>query len=127
VIRGIGIDVVEVSRIRRAMRNSRFVDRILTTSEQAGNITPSFLAGRWAAKEAVAKAISTKLRWHDVEIHNDDSGRPYVRLIPTGVERDGIVPAPHLLVLADDVAERLHLSISHERGIASAVAVWEDV
>lgn len=138
MIRGIGIDVVEVKRIENTMRNPRFIKRILTEREifsflnksippvkqtdALGNesksplstsearLNPSFVAGRWAAKEAIAKAINKKLRWHDVEILADETGQPVVNLTDKAVRIGGAIK----------------ISISHERGIAAAVAIWEE-
>lgn len=107
MIRGVGIDVVEVARIEEAMANPRFLRRILTSSEIREGLNAQSLAGRWAAKEAVAKAVGTHLGWQDVEIANDESGAPSTR------------------ILTGTFAGQIHLSISHERGIAAAVAVWE--
>ncbi|MCE9558991.1 MAG: holo-ACP synthase [Armatimonadetes bacterium] len=106
MIKGLGIDVVEVSRIERALENPRFLLRILTENELQSPMTTARIAGRWAAKEAVAKAIPQIRRWHEVEVENDAEGKPaFVFQNPP----EGIV----------------HLSISHERGIACAVVVWE--
>lgn len=107
MIRGIGIDVVDVRRIERAMANPRFIDRILTASERSGALTPSRVAGRWAAKEAAAKALGTHLRWHDVEVVGGGSEPPSLRLV------------------AGAPGAKLHLSISHERDLAAAVVVVE--
>lgn len=127
MIRGLGIDVVEVSRIAKAMaRNPKFVERILTPAERRENLSPSFVAGRWAAKEAVAKAVSERLRWHDVEIYNDSRGMPHVHLVPHPHSDESVEIFPLLLDKADEVSAHIRISISHERGIAAAVALWED-
>jgi holo-[acyl-carrier protein] synthase len=109
MIKAVGIDVVETDRINEAMSKApRFASRILTPREQERPITPAYLAGRWAAKEAVAKAVGTHLTWQDVQIIEGDGGRPQVDFIdhkPIGI---------------------VHVSISHDRTIASAVAVWEE-
>lgn len=106
MIRGLGIDVVEVARISEAMENPRFIERILTLGERSQELTLMRIAGRWAAKEAIAKAVTMKLSWQDVEITNDDTGQPYAH-----------VDHP-------DWTGDLMISISHERGIAAAVAIW---
>lgn len=109
MIKAVGIDVVETERILEAMQsNVRFSARILTSRELERTVTPSYLAGRWAAKEAIAKAVGMHLTWHDVEITEGDSGRPEVRFLQH--KPDGLV----------------HVSISHDRTIASAVAIWEE-
>ncbi len=126
MIRGLGIDVVEVRRIEQAMENPRFVDRVLTAQEQHQPVTAPFVAGRWAAKEAVAKAVTVRLRWHDIEILNDENGKPYVRFATPDHEDPTMTLAPVLLEVGYRVASQIHISISHERGIASAVAIWEE-
>ena len=77
MIVAIGVDVIEVSRITTAMENPRFLKRILTLKEREMIKHPARVAGRWAAKEAIAKCLSSlhlKLSWHDIEILNDVSG-----------------------------------------------------
>lgn len=108
MINAVGIDVVETSRIVEAMNgNRRFPARILTQLERKRAITPAYLAGRWAAKEAIAKAVGTHLTWQDVEIYEGEGGKPMVRFLKH--EPKGVV----------------HVSISHDRTLASAVAIWE--
>lgn len=87
MIVGIGLDLIELSRIEKAIvRNDRFVQRILTPNERkqfdqlSGKRQIEFLAGRFAAKEAFAKAKGTgigKLSWHQIEIESED-GRPSI-------------------------------------------------
>ena len=112
MIERIGIDVVEVARIKRAMQNPRFVNRILTAMERENlpPLTNSRIAGRWAAKEAIAKAVSTKLTWQEVEILNDADGQPCASIC-----------SPYF----NPETHRILISISHEKGIAAAVAVLE--
>jgi holo-[acyl-carrier-protein] synthase len=81
-----GVDIVEVERIGRAITRygERFLDRIYTQQEQidARGHVPS-LAGRFAAKEAVSKALGTgigRISWKDVEILHDDQQQPILRL-----------------------------------------------
>ena len=109
MIVGIGTDIVEVERIQAAMRNPRFVKRVLTDLERSLNLSPQRIAGRWAAKEAVAKAVGKSLSWHDVEIVNNAAGAPQVVVAP------GVLP--------DRV--RIHITISHVRTHATAVAIVE--
>jgi holo-[acyl-carrier protein] synthase len=111
VVLAVGLDIVEIERIARAMRNPRFSERILTPREREIEFSPSRLAGRWAAKEAVAKAVGLHLNWHQVEILGDPHGRPIAS-----------IHDPHF----DPSRHRLHLSITHERTHAVAVAVFED-
>lgn len=106
----VGIDVVEVERIARAMSKPGFLERILTPAEMEVCRTPSRVAGRWAAKEAIAKAIGIHLSWQDVEILADDTR------------------APRAAVRSEKWSahdQRIHISITHERHLAAAVAVLE--
>jgi phosphopantetheine--protein transferase-like protein len=110
MIVGLGIDLVEIDRIRRAMENPRFIQRILTPLEREYAVTPFQVAGRWAAKEAVAKAIGLKLKWHQIEILPNEFGEPVAE-----------VKSPDY----DLKRMRLKISISHERTHAVAVAILE--
>ncbi|GIV03022.1 MAG: holo-[acyl-carrier-protein] synthase [Fimbriimonadales bacterium] len=107
MIRGIGIDVISIDRIRRAMQNPRFLPRILTPKEIEQARDVAYVAGRWAGKEAIAKAVSTRLSWQDVEILADDTGAPRVHW------RNGSNAA-------------VWLSISHDKSVAVACAIWEE-
>ena len=112
MIVGLGIDIVEIERIKHAMKNPRFVDRVLTPAEREYCTSPQKVAGRWAAKEAVAKAVGLQLTWHDVEILPDELGEPCAR-----------VASRHL----DPGRLRLKVSISHERNNAVAIAILERI
>ncbi|MBM4051308.1 MAG: holo-ACP synthase [Planctomycetes bacterium] len=116
---GIGIDLVECARIERMLgeHGQAFLDRVYTGAEQASCARSrnrvERLAGRYAAKEAVLKAIGTGMRdgmcWTEIEVSNDLLGAPSVRLAGavarTAAER-GVV--------------RLHLSLTHDGGVAMA-------
>ncbi|UFT99818.1 holo-ACP synthase [Radiobacillus kanasensis] len=89
MIKGIGIDIVEIDRINNSIKqNDRFVERILTERERKAyeNLSThrrkvEFVAGRFAAKEAFSKAMGTglgKLGFQDIEIYNDNKGAPYL-------------------------------------------------
>lgn len=108
----VGLDVIEVKRIREAMKNPRFVERILTPTEREQIHVPMRIAGRWAAKEAIAKAVGLHLSWHDVEILVAEDGSPRVT-----IQHDTWDPSRY----------RIHISITHEKGIAAAVAILESV
>ncbi len=77
-----GIDIIEVNRVEQgiARHGQRFLDRIFTPQEQAYCLhRATSLAGRFAVKEAVAKVLGTgigDIRWIDVEVVNDERGRP---------------------------------------------------
>lgn len=110
MIQKVGIDLVEVTRIATAMKNPAFLERILTPAEREVIKTPLRVAGRWAAKEAIAKAVGLHLSWQDVEILPGEAGEPVVTIHHADFD-------PSLL--------RIHLSITHEKGHAAAVAVLE--
>lgn len=107
MVAGIGIDLVEVARVAAAMSNPRFVERILTPAEREYCRTPEQVAGRWAAKEAIAKALPLKLSWQDVEILPGEDSKPVARVSHPSFE--GAV----------------WVSITHERSMAAAVAIYE--
>jgi holo-[acyl-carrier protein] synthase len=121
VIVAVGMDVVLVERFTRALaRTPLLADRLFTESErttQSGNPrSPESLAARFAAKEAVAKALGAPigLHWHDCEIVSDPDGRPWLTV-------SGTVAS----VAAEREINRWHLSLSHDGGIASAMVVAE--
>jgi len=115
VILGVGIDVVDVARFGATLeRTPSLRDRLFTESER--ELPLNSLAARFAAKEAVAKALGAPagMHWHDAEVHRGADGRPRLEVrgtVRANVEALGITS--------------LHLSLSHDAGIASAVVVAE--
>ena len=112
---GVGIDVVDISRFDESLRRTPgMVERLFTSTEATR--PPASLAARFAAKEALAKALGAPgdLEWHDAEVVSEESGRPLFSLIGTVAAR-----AAELGVAS------VHLSLSHDAGIASAVVVLE--
>ena len=121
MIVAVGIDVVLVDRFTRAVaRTPLLADRLFTDSErytESGNPrSPESLAARFAAKEAVAKALGAPggLHWHDCEIVSDPDGRPWLTVCGTVAEAAN-----------ERGITRWHLSLSHDGGIASAMVVAE--
>jgi holo-[acyl-carrier protein] synthase len=121
VIVAVGIDVVLVDRFARALeRTPLLAVRLFTEDERvtvSGNPrSGESLAARFAAKEAVAKALGAPvgLRWHDCEVVSDPDGRPWLTV-------SGTVAA----AAAERGVKRWHLSLSHDGGIASAMVVAE--
>ena len=115
MIAGIGVDVVDLARFERAVaRTPKLRDRLFAESERG--LPLRSLAGRFAAKEALIKALgeSTGIRWHDMEVVSDAHGNPSLRL-------SGAAAA---LAEARSIA-RLHLSMSHDAGAAVAMVVAE--
>ena len=93
-VAGVGIDLIEVSRIAGAMEDPAFASHVLTDSELRADATPEWLSGRWAAKEAVAKAVGVDLGWHDVEILDDEAkpgmlGTPWETTDVVGILKRG--------------------------------------
>ena len=114
MIKGIGIDIIELHRIFEIIsRKGKLVDRILTANEKkvfddlSKTRKVEFLAGRFAAKEAFSKAIGTgigkELSFQDIEIETDSFGKPFFK-------------KPEV---------QAHLSISHSRDYAVAQVVIE--
>jgi len=124
VIRGLGIDAVEIDRIRRVLRRSgpAFERRLLSGAESrllAVSTRPEqFVAGRFAAKEAVMKVLGTGwgrgVRFRDVEVLADPDGVPLVHLSGAAAERARMLGIRQLLV-----------SITHTRELALATAAGE--
>lgn len=116
MIIGVGIDVVDVARFGATLeRTPKLRDRLFTDAEQ--RLPPASLAARFAAKEALAKALGAPvgLRWRDAEVHRGPDGRPHLAMTGTVAAR------------AESLgARRTHVSLSHDAGIASAVVVVED-
>ena len=124
MVRGIGSDIVEIERIARALRAhpERFRVRVFSDGERAycdgRPHPPQHFAARFAAKEACMKALGTGraqgVRWTDVEVTRDPSGRPELRLHGRAAQR-----ASELGIT------RCHLSLSHDGDRALAFVVLE--
>lgn len=117
MIVGIGIDVCDISRWREMVaRRPGAVDRLLTPAEALLNHTSQ--AGRFAAKEALAKALGAPggLGWQDAEVVVDELGRPSFRISGTVAARAAELGVTHV-----------HLSITHDSGIASAFVICEAI
>jgi holo-[acyl-carrier protein] synthase len=115
VILGIGVDVADIRRLEAALtRTPRLAARLFAESEQ--NLPIRSLAGCFAAKEAVAKALGAPpgLRWTDVIVRRDSRGRP-------ALETRGTVAA----VAASAGVTAWHVSISHDAGICVAMVIAE--
>lgn len=112
---GLGVDVVEVARFDAAVaRTPALLDRLFVDAERVGGAAS--LAARFAAKEAVAKALGgpRTLRWHDVEVVTEPSGRPRLAVRATVADAG-----------ADLGIRHWHLSLSHDGGLAVAMVVVE--
>lgn len=121
MVKGLGNDIIEIKRMRTSIdrHGLHFLNRLFTQREQDycykfQDPVPHF-AGRFAAKEAIAKALGTgfgaQVFWHDIEILNDGLGKPVVMLSDGLMERFN---QPKILV-----------AISHSTDYATAVSIWE--
>ena len=124
MVLGIGVDLIEVARIRHNIERygDRFLNRIYTADERAyssakGNAAERY-AVRFAAKEAAMKAIGTGWRegvtWQDFQVRNEPSGRPVLLL--SGVARR---------IAAQMGVERTSLSLTHTAEMAFAIVILE--
>lgn len=112
---GLGVDIVSVPRIRKALKNKKFKNKIFTPSEitycQKRKSPEIYYAARFAAKEAVKKALAGKLKkiaWQEIEIaHNTDSS-PKINLSPAVKKK---LKNPKILI-----------TLSHTHELAVAVA-----
>jgi holo-[acyl-carrier protein] synthase len=126
VILGVGIDIIEVARIRSSYERfgERFVNRILLPNEIAyclsHKVPAPFLAARFAAKEAISKAFGTgigaQLGWQDMEVGRKETGEPFVILHEGGKK-----------LLEERRARVVLISLSHTQEHAAAVAILESV
>jgi len=122
MIKGIGVDIVEIKRIKRLMENQHAIERLLTVDEAKLMIKRpkqhEFFAGRFAAKEAVSKAFGvgiSKCPPNEIEVLNDELGAPHVKLYD------------HAKMLQDKIGvKKIFISITHEKEYAVAMVVLED-
>ena len=124
MIVSIGIDIIEVGRIREVLvRTPRFAERVFTAAERAycdsrGAVAAQHYAARFAAKEAALKALQTGwsggISWQDVEIVSRESGAPYL-----------ILHGPVKELFENSGATLAHLSMSHTTEHAIAQVILE--
>lgn len=122
MIIGVGIDIIEIERIKEALENNKgFLEKIFTNNEieylKRRNMRPEYAAGRFASKEAVAKALGTGFRefsFKDIEIDRTSLGKPVVILKKKAKK------------IASRMGKyKIHLSISHSKYNAVAYAILE--
>ena len=121
MILGVGVDIVAISRIERLIEKPRFLERLFTEKERERfehiGYIPQTIAGVFAAKEAVSKALGTGFSgfgMRDIEILPDEYGAPHASLYGGALARFSHIGGA-----------AIHLSISHERTHAIAMAVLE--
>ncbi|MFD0696841.1 holo-ACP synthase [Paenibacillus sp. GCM10027628] len=129
MIIGIGTDLVEIARMRKMLEGTtaaRFLERILTPqerglAEQRRGRLAEFAAGRFAAKEAIVKAvgcgIGKQVGFQDIEVLPDALGKPVCRITAEALERAGLTGSSH----------RIHISITHTDSMAAAYAIVEQL
>lgn len=124
MILSIGVDIIEVYRIRESIaRTPRFAERVYTTAEREyceskGVAAAQSYAARFAAKEAFLKALKTgwrgKITWHDIEVVSDEDGVP-----------DLVITGEAAVILKERGADRVHISLSHTTDHAVAHVILE--
>ncbi len=120
MFKGLGTDILSVARIQKSIdkHGESFLEKVFTAAEiaycQKHSEAARHFCGRFAAKEAVVKALGTGFRdgvaFHDIEVVNDANGKPSVQLVGKVAE-----------IVGDG---NIHISISHCREYATATAVW---
>lgn len=126
MIIGIGVDIVEIERVRQAIQNNKnFLSKLFTEREIdyfiSRNMNSEVIAGNFAAKEAVSKALGTGIRgfsFKDIEILRNELGKPEV-ILHSGANLIGNK------LVGNNNSLRVHLSISHNNSSAIAYSVLE--
>jgi holo-[acyl-carrier protein] synthase len=116
VVAGIGVDVVDLDRFGAALaRTPGLLGRVLTEDEIVGRPMAGH-AARFAAKEALAKALGAPrgLRWHDAQVQTSPTGQPMM------VASGSVASA-----LEERAVRAVHLSLTHDAGVAIAMVVLE--
>lgn len=123
MIVGVGCDIIEIERIARAIKSESFIRRVFTAEEAAycqrrGQQAAASFAARFAAKEAVLKALGTGLRegsLQEIAVDNDGLGKPLVQL------------SGHFAMLAKQLGvKNIQISLSHSREFAVSYVIMED-
>ena len=114
MITGTGIDIVNINRIKKSLSkyDDKFISKILSGEEiklipAAGR--EEFVAGRFAAKEALVKAAGVSLLFNNITILNDKDGKPYAAEVPESLQN-----------------KKIHISISHDTDYAIASVIIEE-
>ncbi|MFC5450732.1 holo-ACP synthase [Paenibacillus aestuarii] len=129
MIIGVGTDLLEIARVRKMLEGTageRFMERVLTPQErelamQRRGRLAEFVSGRFAAKEAIVKAIGCgigkQIGFQDVEVLPDAFGKPVCHMSAAALERAGLNNGSH----------RVHISITHTESMAAAYAIVEQL
>lgn len=132
MIVGLGEDLVEISRIAALIetKGDAFLSKCFTSTEIAAaqnhktnNRIHAYYAKRFAAKEACLKALGTGMRagigWHDMQVGNDELGRPHLGVSGGVLER--------LNDIAHGAKTAIHITLSDEAGLAKATVILESL
>ncbi len=119
MIKGIGTDIIEISRIEKTMENPRFLEKNFTVAEneyfQIKKLKAESVAASFATKEAFSKALGTGFSGFDlkdIEVLHNEKGAPYIKLYNKAKELCG--------------KGNIHISLSHSQHYATAVVVIEE-
>ena len=123
MIKGTGIDIVEIKRMEHWMSDRKLLERFFHSDEIAyslsrGKNAAQSLAARFAAKEALGKALGTGLKnisLNDILVVNDSNGKPQLKLSGSAEEK-----------LQESGARKIHISLSHEKKNAIAMIILEE-
>lgn len=122
MIAGIGVDIIEIERIKNSIeRNPNFINKVFTKNEieyfKSRKMRPEYMAGRFAAKEAISKALGTGIRGFDIkdiEIDRNSLGKPIA-----------VLRGKSKMILKKYESFNIHISISHSKENAIAYAILE--
>ena len=122
MITGIGVDIVQIKRMERWLENAKLLEKYFSSEElfliqSKGKSASQSLAARFAAKEAFGKALGTglkKILLRDITVTAEKNGEPKIKLSGTAQK-----------ALEKSGAQRIHVSLSHERENAIAMIVLE--
>lgn len=121
MVKGIGNDIIEISRIKETLAKPRFLNKYFTKDEIAlyenRNKNPEIIAGNFAVKESVSKVFGTGVRGFsltDIEVLRDDLGKPYINLYNQAK-----------LIAKEQKIDHIFVSISHSEKYAVGFAVGE--
>ncbi|SHH57822.1 holo-ACP synthase [Clostridium grantii] len=122
MIAGVGVDIIEIDRIKKSVeRNPKFVSKVFTKNEieylESRKMRPEYIAGRFAAKEAISKALGTGIRGFDlkdIEIDRNSLGKPIA-----------VLRGKCKKILKKYSSYKIHISISHSKENAIAYALLE--
>lgn len=118
MLKGIGVDLIEIYRIEKACLNKRFIEKYFTEEEiKLAKGNTSFFAGNFASKEAFSKAVGTGFRGFepiDIEVLRDDIGKPYIKLYK-GARK----------AYEDLLSVNINISISNTKDYAVAFVILE--